>query len=750
MDDVTLRARVPRPPLVFARARAPRTRPTSTASSRSRSPSAIGSRIAGRRRRRRIPGPTPSASTTCPPSSSSVARSPTTCTRSASTTSRRSSSSGAGLELADILEDEPEPGLGNGGLGRLAACFLDSMATLGYAGYGYGIRYEFGIFEQEIKNGWQVERPDEWLRFGNPWEFVRPEYAVNVSFGGRVEAVTSEAGDLSARWVDTHKVLGVPFDTPIAGFRNDTVNTLRLWQARAGNEFDLKVFNDGDYVRAVEDKNSSEVISKVLYPNDSQPGRARSPAQAGVLLRRLRDRGHRSPLQEDAQELRRLREEERDPAQRHAPGDRDRRADARARRPRAACRGTAPGRSPSRPAATRTTRSSPRRSSAGRSRCSSGSCRGTSRSSTRSTAASCARSWRASPVTTRASGACRSSKRAPRRGGDGAPRRRRLARGQRRRGAPHRSPQARRAPRLRGDDAGEVLQQDERRHAAPLALALQPAPLRAHHRGHRPGVGHRSRSAREARASSPTTRRSSSGSAPSSAQNKADFAQYAADTWKFRFDPDSMFDVQIKRLHEYKRQLLNALHVVRLYLDAKRDPKALDAPRTVLFGAKAAPGYRSAKLIIKLINGIADVVNSDVDLQGRLRVAFLPNYRVSLAERIIPAADLSEQISTAGKEASGTGQHEALDERRAHHRHARRRQRRDPRGGRRGQLLPLRPHDARGARPPAHRLPSARRLRPQRAAARGDRPRGERLLQQRRSDAVPAADRLTSSITTRT
>ncbi|MDB5216871.1 MAG: hypothetical protein JWO86_4798, partial [Myxococcaceae bacterium] len=170
---------------------------------------------------------------------------------------------GAGLDLADILEDEPEPGLGNGGLGRLAACFLDSMATLGYAGYGYGIRYEFGIFEQEIKNGWQVERPDEWLRFGNPWEYVRPEYSVNVSFGGRVEAVTSDSGDLSARWVDTHKVLGVPFDTPVAGYRNDTVNTLRLWQARAGNEFDLKVFNDGDYVRAVEDKNSSEVISKV-------------------------------------------------------------------------------------------------------------------------------------------------------------------------------------------------------------------------------------------------------------------------------------------------------------------------------------------------------------------------------------------------------------------------------------------------------------------------------------------------------
>ena len=181
---------------------------------------------------------------------------------------------GAGLDIADVLDSEPEPGLGNGGLGRLAACFLDSMATLGYAGYGYGIRYEFGIFEQEIKDGWQVERPDEWLKFGNPWEFMRPEYAVRVGFGGRVEEGVDERGEHVTRWTGAQFVLGVPFDTPIAGFRNDTVNTLRLWQARAGNEFDLKVFNDGDYVRAVEDKNASEVISKVLYPNDhNQAGR---------------------------------------------------------------------------------------------------------------------------------------------------------------------------------------------------------------------------------------------------------------------------------------------------------------------------------------------------------------------------------------------------------------------------------------------------------------------------------------------
>ncbi|HQY65379.1 MAG TPA: glycogen/starch/alpha-glucan family phosphorylase, partial [Polyangiaceae bacterium] len=180
----------------------------------------------------------------------------------------------SGLHLADVLEEEPDAGLGNGGLGRLAACFLDSMATIGLPGYGYGIRYEFGIFEQVIKNGWQVERPDEWLRFGSPWEHVRPEYAVTVHFGGRVVQTVNERGMLIATWVDTQRVLGVPFDTPIAGYRNDTVNTLRLWQARSSNDFDLQVFNDGDYVRAVEDKNESEIISKVLYPNDhNQAGR---------------------------------------------------------------------------------------------------------------------------------------------------------------------------------------------------------------------------------------------------------------------------------------------------------------------------------------------------------------------------------------------------------------------------------------------------------------------------------------------
>ncbi|MEM1348223.1 MAG: glycogen/starch/alpha-glucan family phosphorylase, partial [Myxococcota bacterium] len=173
-----------------------------------------------------------------------------------------------------MFAEEPDPGLGNGGLGRLAACFMDSLATLEIPAVGYGIRYEFGIFEQHIIGGRQIERADDWLRFGNPWEHSRHEYTVEVPFYGRVVETQDEHGKLQVRWVDTTKVLGIPFDTPIAGYGNDTVNTLRLWSAKASKDLNLEVFNDGDYRRAVEEKALSESISKVLYPNDrSSEGR---------------------------------------------------------------------------------------------------------------------------------------------------------------------------------------------------------------------------------------------------------------------------------------------------------------------------------------------------------------------------------------------------------------------------------------------------------------------------------------------
>src|SRR5437899_866681 len=173
-----------------------------------------------------------------------------------------------GLEVSDLLEQEVDAGLGNGGLGRLAACFLDSMATLDIPGYGYGIRYEFGMFDQEIKDGWQVEKPDEWLRLGNPWEIARPEYGVPVRFGGHTEEHADDHGRLRVHWTGGEQVVGMPYDTPIAGYGCNTVNTMRLWRARASSDFDLRYFNEGDYEKAVLDKNRSETISKVLYPSD--------------------------------------------------------------------------------------------------------------------------------------------------------------------------------------------------------------------------------------------------------------------------------------------------------------------------------------------------------------------------------------------------------------------------------------------------------------------------------------------------
>ena len=561
---------------------------------------------------------------------------------------------GSGLELSDLLEAEPEPGLGNGGLGRLAACFLDSMATLGYAGYGYGIRYEFGIFEQELKGGWQVEHPDEWLRFGNPWEFMRPEYSVSVGFGGRVEEGIDAHGEHFAKWVPAQHVLGVPFDTPIAGFRNDTVNTLRLWQARSGTEFDLKVFNDGDYVRAVEDKNASEVISKVLYPNDhNQAGRDLRLKQEyffvacaiADIVRRYK-KTHKTF--DDFAEKNAIQLNDTHPAIAVAElmrvlVDLERIPWERAWEITVATLGY----------------------------------------TNHTLLAEALEKW---PV-------AMFERLLPRHLGIIYEVNRRFVRSV--------------MARFPGDDARirrmSIIEEDAEKKVRMAHLAvvgshavngvaalhsdllkrdvlrdfaeMSPAKFSNKTNGVTPrrwlhqcnprlsavitdAIGPRwltNLDELENLAPLATDASFVEKVAAVKRANKADFAQYCLQHYRLRFDPDSLFDVQIKRLHEYKRQLLNALHVVRLYLDAKRNPDALKTPRTVLFGAKAAPGYRAAKLVIKLICSIADVVNGDIDLGGRLKVAFLPNYRVSLAERIIPAADLSEQISTAGKEASGTG-----------------------------------------------------------------------------------------------
>jgi starch phosphorylase len=581
---------------------------------------------------------------------------------------------GAEIELADLLESEPEPGLGNGGLGRLAACFLDSMATLGYAGYGYGIRYEFGIFEQELKGGWQIEHPDEWLKFGNPWELMRPEYAVKVGFGGRVEEGADDDGEHVARWTPSQHVLGVPFDTPIAGFRNDTVNTLRLWQARSDNEFDLKVFNAGDYVRAVEDKNASEVISKVLYPNDHN--------QAGRDLRLKQEYFFVACAIADI--VRRYKKTQRVNGPASSPPGSSRGAD----------RGSVSFDSFADKNAIQLNDTHPAIAVAE-----------LMRVLVDLERVPWERAWEITVATlgytnhTLLAEALEKwpvamfERLLPRHLGIIYELNRRFVRSV--------------IARFPGDDArlrrmSIIEEGGEKRvcmahlavvgsHAVNGVAALHSDLLKrdvlrdfaemtpAKFSNKTNGVTPRRWLHQcNPRLSTLITEAIGPGwltnldeveklwelatdagfvekIAAVKRANKADFAQYCLHHYRLRLDPDSLFDVQIKRLHEYKRQLLNALHVVRLYLDAKRNPDALRTPRTVLFGAKAAPGYRAAKLVIKLINSIADVVNGDVDLGGRLRVAFLPNYRVSLAERIIPAADLSEQISTAGKEASGTG-----------------------------------------------------------------------------------------------
>ncbi len=560
----------------------------------------------------------------------------------------------AGLDIADVLEDEQDAGLGNGGLGRLAACFLDSMATLGLPGYGYGIRYEFGIFDQEIKNGWQVERPDEWLKFGSPWEHVRPEYAVTVNFGGRVEQGVDEKGQLTANWTATQRVLGIPFDTPIAGFRNDTVNTLRLWQARASNDFDLQVFNDGDYVRAVEDKNESEVISKVLYPNDNnQAGRDLRLKQeyffvACAITDIVRRYKKTHPTFDAFADKNAIQLNDTHPAIAVAElmrvfVDVHRLPWDKAWEITVATLGytnhTLLSEALEKWPVAMFERLLPRHLQI---------IFEINRRFLRSIQARFpgddARLQRLSIIE------------------EGHEKRVRMA-----------NLAVIGSHAVNGVAAlhTELLKRDVLRDFAELSpekfsnKTNGVTPRRWLHQCN-PSLSNLVTEAigpswitnlDELEKLLPLAKDAAfvEKIAAIKRKNKAAFSTYIHQKLGLSFDPDSLFDVQIKRLHEYKRQLLNALHVVRLYLDAKRDPKALDVPRTVLFGAKAAPGYRAAKLIIKLIGSIGDVVNGDLDLQGRLKVSFLPNYKVSLAERIIPAADLSEQISTAGKEASGTG-----------------------------------------------------------------------------------------------
>ena len=562
--------------------------------------------------------------------------------------------SGMGLDLSELSAQEPDAGLGNGGLGRLAACFLDSMATLALPAYGYGIRYEFGIFDQEIRDGWQVERPEEWLRFGNPWEVPRPEYQVPVSFYGRTEKAADEHGKLRVRWVDTRQVLGMPYDTPIAGYRNRTVNTLRLWRARASQEFDLSDFNAGDYLRAVEDKNLSENISKVLYPND-----------VTVMGKELR-------LQQQyffvACSLH-------DIVNRHLkvhPG-----FDNFADKVAIQLNDTHPAIAV--PELLRILVDEQgvewnRAWEIGRA---------VFGYTNHTLLPEALEKWplelfgrvlpRHLEIIFELNGRFLEE---VRRGGrfdeesiarmsiieEGTPKQVRMA---------HLAVVGSHSVNGVAALHTELLKSDLLRDFHRLwperfnnktngvttrrwVLLANPELSSALNEVLGPGWATDANELRrlELLVEDEAFRRRFREIKRS---NKEQLAEIVLRENGVELDVEAVFDVQVKRIHEYKRQLLNVFHVVHQYLRMKADPSYRPLPRAYLFGGKAAPGYAMAKWTIKLVNAVADVVNHDPDLGGRIKVVFLRNYRVSLAERIFPAADVSEQISTAGKEASGTG-----------------------------------------------------------------------------------------------
>jgi starch phosphorylase len=559
-----------------------------------------------------------------------------------------------GQDLDALLAIEEEPGLGNGGLGRLAACYLDSLATLEIPSVGYGIRYEFGIFDQEIRDGWQVEVTDKWLQKGNPWEIVRPNVAYYVAFGGHTQSETDPQGRLRVQWIPAHMVKGVACDTPMLGFRVNTCNTLRLWKSEAVESFDLQDFNAGDYYQAVQEKVISETLSKVLYPNDEP--------EAGKRLRLAQQYFFVSCSLQDMLRLLDLKGE---PVGRFA--------DMFA----AQLNDTHPS----------------------------------------IAVAELMRllvdvrllPWDEAWSTTRRTLAYTNHTLLPEaletwglplfRGLLPRPleiiyeiNRRFLDEVRQR----YPGDDARLARMSMIDEAGEkkvrmahlatvgccAVNGVAALHSALLKQTVmrdfaQLWPERFHNVTNgvtprrfmllsNPGLARLlDKTVGEGWVTDLTRLRALEAHADDAAfqdewrgvkrANKEALAQHMRSAVGVVVDPTALFDIQVKRIHEYKRQHLNALYVVTLYQRLRRDPQRAAAPRCFVFGGKAAPGYAMAKLIIRLINGVAEVVNNDPAMDGRLKVVFFPDFNVKNAHFIYPAADLSEQISTAGKEASGTG-----------------------------------------------------------------------------------------------
>ncbi|WPB54937.1 glycogen/starch/alpha-glucan phosphorylase [Xylophilus sp. GOD-11R] len=556
-----------------------------------------------------------------------------------------------GVDLEKIGELEPDAALGNGGLGRLAACFLDSMATLGVPGFGYGIRYEYGMFRQTIQGGEQIETPDYWLTHGYPWEFQRPEVVWRIRFGGRVEDRHAFG---SAKWVDTHDVLAMAYDSIIPGYGTEATNTLRLWSAKATEEIDLSAFNRGSYREAVERKNLSENVSRVLYPDDStESGRELrlhqeyffcSASVQDLIHRYLRTHDNFDKLSDKVSihlndthpvlavpEMMRLLLDEH-----HLDWD------------------TAWGH-----------------------------CQKIFSYTNHTLMHEALETWpvpmmsrvlprhlqiifdiNAKFMATIAQEHSHDTELMRRLSliDEGGERRVRMAYI-----AVLVSHSVNGVSALHSDLMVQSIFSDFARvfptrfnnktnGVTPRRWLAQANPPLAALLDQRLGRGWR-RDLSQLEALKPMATQPAFAAAFGRAkrQNKQRLATWVKDHMGLELNVEALFDVQVKRIHEYKRQLLNLLHVVARYQRILDDPTGDHVPRVVIFAGKAASAYAMAKLVIRLINDVATVINNDERVAGRLQVVFMPNYRVSLAEIIIPAADLSEQISTAGTEASGTG-----------------------------------------------------------------------------------------------
>ena len=559
-----------------------------------------------------------------------------------------------GLGYEALLAQEVEPGLGNGGLGRLAACFLDSLATLEIPTMGYGIRYEHGIFAQDIVDGWQTEKTDVWLRHANPWELARPEWAVEVRLGGCTERHRDESGRPQVRWVPARSVLGVPYDTPILGYRNNTANTLRLWRAEAVEAFDVSTFNRGDYWGAVQRKIESENLTKVLYPNDEQiQGKELRLAQQYFfvscslqdMLRIMRvqeiplTRFHEKfavqlndthPAVAVAELMRLLVDEQ---------GMRWDLAWSVTRRTFAYTNHTLLPEALEQWPVALFGRLLPRHIEIiydinahfleqVRSQCLADAdwvkrlslIDESGERQVRMAHLACVGSHAVNGVAALHTELLKSEvladfhALAPEKFSNKT------------NGVTPRRWVGLSNPRLaalidRKLGSGWLVDMERLRDLEGFA---EDAEFRAEWRDIKRA-------------------------------NKEHYAAYLRSVTGIGIDPASMFDVQVKRIHEYKRQHLNVLHVIARYLRIRSSPNQQVIPRTFIFGGKAAPGYFMAKLMIKLVNAVGSVVNRDPLVRDSMKVVFVPNFNVRTGQPLYAAAELSEQISTAGKEASGTG-----------------------------------------------------------------------------------------------